>query len=384
MKTILIVFKELKEAFRDKRTVIMTIILPTFLIPIMLLGQFYLMKTEIEKAEEREIKLAYEGPQDIKMFLSAIDKLVLLDYTTETNQEVEQGNIHAALVIRDGEAVIYFDPTKPASSAAMQRIKTTLLLISEKIVESRLLNINVDPAILRVFEIKEESVVEPGKMGAYFAAMLIPLMILSIGISGNMYLFSDIGAGEKERGTLEPLLATPVNRSEVALGKWLAVSVLSFVSILLMLVVMIITIKYGQPLFVMEEQVQATFSLTPLAMLVVLIAGLLLSLSSGALQFAISIYARNIREAQLYLGYLPMIVILPVVFIYIVGIMGTMPEWAYFIPLINIYPVLKDAMMNEMVWNYMLFAGISNLILVALGIIIVVKVLEREDVVLRT
>lgn len=384
MKTILIFFKELKEAFRDKRTVIMTIILPTLLIPLMLFGQFYLMKTETEKAKEQEIKLAYEGPQEIKMFLSSMDKLVLLDYTEETNKEVEKGNIHTALVIKDGKAFIYFDPTKNASSAAMLRIKTTLLLLSEKIVESRLQNMNIDPAIVKVFEIKEESVAEPSKMGAYFAALLIPLMILSIGISGNMYLFSDIGAGEKERGTLEPLLATPVDRKEVALGKWLAVSVLSFVSILLMLVVMILTVKYGQPLFVMEEQMHTSFSLTPLTMFIILIAGLLLSLSSGALQFAISIYSRNIREAQLYLGYLPMIVILPVVFIYIVGIMGTIPKWAYFIPLINVYPVLKDAMMSEIVWNNMLFAMISNLILVALGIMIVVKILEREDVVLRT
>jgi len=42
------------------------------------------------------------------------------------------------------------------------------------------------------------------------------------GFVGNVYLGTDIGAGEKERGTLESLLATPVSRFSIAMGKWLA------------------------------------------------------------------------------------------------------------------------------------------------------------------
>ncbi len=384
MKTQLIFLKELKDAFRDKRTIIMTIVIPTLLIPLMLFGQFFIQKTEIERAQEQVVKLIYSGPADIKELLVVDKKIVFLPFSDEIGKKIEEKDADAALVIQDGKAVIHYDPTKPTSAYASQKLKNYLLIYSEKVIEARLQNIGLDPNIIKVFDIKEESVASPSKMGAFFAAMLIPIMILSIGISGNMYLFSDIGAGEKERGTLEPLLATPAKRQEIATGKWLAVSSLSFFSIVLMLVVMLLTINYGQPLFLMPGQEGASLKLEPIALIILTLGGLLLALSGGALQFTISIWARNIREAQLYLGYLPMVVILPVVFLNIMGIMGNIPNWSYYIPLINLYPIIYTAIMNEMVFSKILIALSTNTLLTILGIMLVTRILNREEVILRT
>lgn len=383
MKISIIFFKELKDAFRDKRTIIMTMIIPTLLIPLLLFSQFYFQNIEIKRTKDKVIKVSYSGPFEFEEFLRLDQKIELIKPYRDIGKSIEEKNIDAAIEIINGKAIIYYDPTIASSSFASQKLKTLLFIYSEKVVELRLKNLGIDPNVIKVFNITEQSVATPSKMGAFFAAMIIPILILSIGISGNLYLFSDIGAGEKERGTLEPLLATPAKRSEIALGKWLAVSLLSFLSIMLMLIVMLITINFGQPLLIENGQESTFLQLNIISILVIMLSGLLLSLSGGAFQFTISIWARNIREAQLYLGYVPMVIILPTVILNILGIMGNLPYWSYYIPLINLYPIIYTAIMNELITSNIIVALITNGLLTLIGIYVISKILNKEEVILR-
>jgi len=93
--------------------------------------------------------------------------------------------------------------------------------------------------------VQSKQVGEPMAFAKFFLAYLVSLVMLTSGFVGNVYLGTDIGAGEKERGTLESLLATPVSRFSIAMGKWLALSALNCMGTLISLLSFTFSYSYA-------------------------------------------------------------------------------------------------------------------------------------------
>ena len=156
------------------------------------------------------------------------------------------------------------------------------------------------------------NVAPPAKMGGVFLSMIMPMMIAIWAVTGGMYAAIDGTAGEKERGTMEVLLAAPPSRGSIAVGKFIVVTATSLFSAVISVVAMIAAfdirpeaLAFGAP----AGSVAVALPIGRLALIAVASIGV--AAIFAAIQLAVALFARGFREAQAYLAPLSIIVVLP-------------------------------------------------------------------------
>jgi sodium transport system permease protein len=157
---------------------------------------------------------------------------------------------------------------------------------------------------------------------------------------GGMYVATDATAGERERGSLEPLLSNPVDRTSLALGKWLATCVLSCGSQLFTLITSGIALSRA-PLADMGIELHFTAAMVLQVLVMVLPAGLLAS----ALQLLIATFARSFREAQTYLTMLTLLPAVPGMMLMLSPMDSTW--WSRWVPILGQQLGVSDILRGE-------------------------------------
>ena len=170
-------------------------------------------------------------------------------------------------------------------------------------------------------------------------SQILPYMILIFAMMGALYPAIDLGAGEKERGTLETLLVAPVNRLALVLGKFCVILLAALVSAVLATVSLAVSLQVGIfSTFAMVSGGSFSFSVFEAltAVLMVLPVGCIFA----ALLLAISIFAKSFKEAQSYASPLQMIVVMPA---FVSFIPGVKLDWlTASIPIVNVSLALKE------------------------------------------
>ncbi|WP_322412988.1 ABC transporter permease, partial [Clostridium perfringens] len=137
--------------------------------------------------------------------------------------------------------------------------------------------------------------------GAAMLLTMIPTLIVILMVSSTVGMAADLGAGEKERFTFEPLLSTSAKRYSLLWGKIAALCTVSFIALMANLTAMVISM---QKFMTFGEEVN--FTITPKTVLGMLIVGALVLVTLAALQISVSIYARSTKEANSYLAAITM------------------------------------------------------------------------------
>lgn len=202
--------------------------------------------------------------------------------------------------------VIYSTATEK-SNIARQRLQAVLGRWLDRVGESNLAAKNLSPRAVKPFQVEDADVAaQTGFQGAALWSKILPVLLVVWTLTGAFYPAVDLCAGEKERGTLETLLSSPAERTEIVLGKLGAIMLFSMVTAVLNLISMAIT-----GMFAFAHLAQ--FSRPPLA--AVLWLGLALPPAAAvfsSLALAIAAFARSTKEGQYYL--MPLLfVILPLV-----------------------------------------------------------------------
>ena len=353
--------KELRELLRDKKTLLFVVAMPILVFPIIfgLIG--FLMSQATLEAEQKVHTYAIANEAFApsfaqEMFYHKSFKQTEAVYTTveEMKQAVRDGKIDVGIIIptepRDklaaGEQskwqVVYNDAS--SINFIFSRVKEAIENFSGVLQAERFSLLGVEQtaqaALLKPIEIekvdtanKRENLGE--KLGALIPYLLIPLVL-----AGATYPAIDLGAGEKERGTLETLLLTPVTRTELVLGKFLTVLTSSLATALITVVSMGVwmsLISHFVELKALKEAV-GTIGILDLSLILLMLIPLAAVFSSVVL--AISIYARTFKEAQNYMGPLTMLAFMPL----LVAMMPNM-ELTYktaMIPITNVALAIKD------------------------------------------
>jgi sodium transport system permease protein len=214
------------------------------------------------------------------------------------------------------------------------------------------------------------------KIGGFLPYLLVPLVLM-----GATYPAIDLGAGEKERGTLETLLLTPITRTELVLGKFvtlLATSIASTtITVLSMGVWISLAIAFADLDFI--KAAFSTLGVTDLLMIFVLL--LPLAAIFSALALAISIYARTFKEAQNYMTPLSMGVIFPV----IIALMPNMELTVKtaFIPVTNVALAIKEIVKGTVDYTMVGLIFLATVLIAGALLAFCVKWFNREDVLFR-
>jgi len=274
-----------------------------------------------------------------------------------------------------------------SGDSAANYLNGILPLYREERIRQYLSQKGINDDVFSLVVVQSKQVGEPMAFAKFFLAYLVSLVMLTSGFVGNVYLGTDIGAGEKERGTLESLLTTPVSRFSIAMGKWLALSALNCMGTLISLLSFTFSYSYAMTHFDMGLGFTpggSALAIWGAGIWAMIIGAVLLSLTGGALQFIISMYSRNMREAQLYLGQMGM-VILPFIFILMPAFTNAtaMPTWVFFVPIVNASAVTYNVIIGNVVWP---LVGIALLMDVAVAVLlsfVISKFMNRESVILR-
>ncbi|HPO30991.1 MAG TPA: ABC transporter permease subunit, partial [Candidatus Hydrogenedentes bacterium] len=353
--------KELLETARDRRTLFMMIGLPVLLYPsVLLIGtQVAVLRQErVEKGVSR-VHLETASLLDVPLirpWLEATGKIMVV-YSTDPRRDLREGKIDLIATTKAplsesffaGKSLpveLLYDVTEQRSLEALDRVDKLLKDVAEREQRRRLENRGIDPAEFMPLKVTRVDLAGNVKVAGAILGALLPALLIIITALGAFYPAVDLTAGEKERGTLETLLSTPVTRSELVTGKFLAVFCLALVTAVVNLLAQLGTmyVFFGQ----ISDTLPGAFASllrNPLPLLTVIgVIMVPMALFLSSLMMALCLFARGFREAQTYLTPVMLLIAAPALIAGMPGIRLT-PFWT-FVPVVNAVLVVKEAMLG--------------------------------------
>jgi sodium transport system permease protein len=310
--------KEMVETLRDRRTLIVALLLPLVLMPLVTLGVPYLAFRQRQQRETAASQIAVIGAAAAPDLVSAVAKQEHIEVVSvsEAVQALQRGKVDAVLEIPSGfgsrvaagdaQVTIFFDESEPRSVMAYQRIQQGVATYSATLTIQHLLARGISRRDLTPVQIASRSVADRRRLGGALLAGLLPFFIAIWASLGGQHTALDVGAGERERRTLDALLLTPPSRGAVAAGKFLAVLATSLAAVVMVIAATLASLRVGAAWGLADlARTSVSLSLGSTVWLVVVSTFLVAFLSAS--QLALSLLARSMREAQqlftpLYLG----------------------------------------------------------------------------------
>jgi sodium transport system permease protein len=384
--TILIVLrKELRDHLRDRRTALMIFMLSIAMGPLMLFGMTYFISSIEEKAEKKEVFVVGReyAPQIVNFF--ARQDIAIKDPKPDFAPLIKEGKHDPVLVIPkdfeekfqagNAEVELIYDDTRTDGGAASIGVLRRLIRgFNAELATQRLLARGVSPQVMRGIEVRDTNLGTPAQRAAMLL-FIIPMMALIVGVSGCTAVAIDMTAGERERGSLEPLLMNPVTRNSLVIGKWMAVACYGIVVVLLILAGFALTLT-----LVPLPKLAALVSISPLQYLAFAVTLMSFAPAMGSLQMLIATYGRSFKEAQTYVSYLITVVSL----VPTITVFSQLKEasWQLFVPVLSQQMVLTRVLRGEDVgvMHYAVPFAV-NVVIVMVSITMIGKLLKSEKVI---
>lgn len=311
MRTILVVFlKEMRDNLRDRRSIAMAMIYP--LIGPLLLG---LMITFIGGS----LKVV-SGAAVLVPTLGAGNGPALVQYLERHGAAVRPGPSDPEAAVRQGHApfvlvlprpqanpdqpleiTLVSDASRLASVVPIAQIMDLLHGYETEVMSARLRTVGIAPEMLSPIHIEQENVGRAISLGATFLNMMPPFFIFTLFL-GGVYLTLDTTSGERERGSFEPLMINPVSRSEVLTGKFCAAVVFTLIALSVQMVAF-----WSMTRLVPREALGLMAPPGAARLALLLPVCLPLAFFAVAAQLVIAGVTRSLKEAQTYLGLLPLV-----------------------------------------------------------------------------
>jgi sodium transport system permease protein len=385
--------KETLEALRDRRTLIVMIVLPAVFMPLATLGIPYLAERQRHMLQAVTPKVAIIGDSPGLIHLAHATRLVTPVRTADPVGALRQRRVLAVLripphfeqiVARRGQAhvALLYDTSDSESAAARARVVDLISRYSQQVVAQRLAARHLNPKDLLPVVVDERNVATERQLSGLLLASLLPFFIAMWAVVGGMSVAVDLAAGEKERGTLESLLVTPPSRETIVVAKFLSVVTASMAAVIVVLITMVVSLRWGYP-YLLHTTQKLDVSLPLGTALVMLGVALLFSALVSAVQLAISIFARSPREAQQYITPLYFLTVLPALAVQFIS-EWQHSGWAYLAPVLNAFFAFRELLLGTVNWGHLVLAAVSSAFYAALALEAAVALMSRESVLFRT
>jgi sodium transport system permease protein len=380
--------KEVVDNLRDRRTFAAALLYP-FLGPGLILIMV-LAIGELSKEAERPLKLPVAGRENAPNLVAflAQNRAEIEDAPEDPEAAVRSGEKDLVLVIpsgfgeefRNGRSAtvrLVVDPSRNDTLTAIQRAEALVRAYGEQMGHLRLQARGVDAGIVDAIAIETIDVSTPQSQGARMLAMAPYLIIISLFV-GGMYLAIDSTAGERERGSLEPLLINPVSRTDLVLGKAAAVLLFTLVALLETLIGFAAILN----LVPLERYLGVQMSLPPASLATILIVSLPLMVFVVGLQMMIASYTKSFKEAQNYISVMLLVPALPALVMAILPVDESL--WLALVPTVGQQLFINQILRAEEVsLPHLLLSSSVTLGIGALLLYLVVRRYAREAILFR-
>ena len=362
--------KEVRENLRDKRTVLNALITGPLLGPI-LFGMIFSFTLQRQLAEaEKPLPVPVVGAQYAPNLLHALEAqgLVVKPAPKDAAAAVRTHAAKVVLVIppgfdaawRKGQPAgveLYYDSARQDSGTPVHRLKKMLQTYAATLAAQRLLVRGISPVLMRPVVAEDRDLATPQSRSALMFSILPYFFVLTVFL-GGMYLAIDTTAGERERQSLEPLLANPVGRGTLLAGKLAATVSFALVSLLLA------TVAFGVVgRFLPVEKLDIVLDLGPRFAAFVLLLMLPLAVLLATLQTLVSAFAKSYREAQTYLSILMLLPVIPSLLLAVLPVQAK--PWMYAVPLLGQQLGIMDLVRGEAIGALQLAAVLAGTSLAA-------------------
>jgi sodium transport system permease protein len=391
--------KEFTEWVRDRRTLISTVLVPLFFFPIIMVGFTALAVVMVGKAKEETPRIMIIGGEDSPQVVSGLQKVRSLEiapYRANWKEQISDKEIRAAVEIpaefqealEKGEAKtveIYYYEGEMKSSFGVDRIEKFLKDYRDQVVKERLTAKNVPASVLTPFEIHQENVAPPEKVSGATVGGFIGYMVVLLCMTGAMYPAIELTAGEKERGTMETILSSPISRMNLVLGKFLLVLSAALATAALSVMSMGISFAVLRRFNMSSGRGEAAgllLRLGPKAVAAIFMMALPMAVLFSAVLMTIALFAKSHKEAQSYLTPMTFLVVIPAVASLLPGVELT-PKLAL-IPILNTSLVCKEIMTGTYHWNSIALIFVSTCIYAGVALFLAFKTFQRESVLFRS
>ena len=391
MKNIIIITrKEITDLLRDRRTLMTMIVIPLLMFPLIfsIMGKF--TSTQIKKEQEKALNIGINDNGNASQFRQLFNnrkdiKITNYSKAVKFDTLVQSGKLDGAILISDnfdsnigtmktGQITLLY---KSANWGVRERLMDIMGKYKNSLMDERLAKLNLQRPAIDPVEIKIQDIsTQREKIGQSIGGF-IPYIFIIFGFIGCIYPAIDLFTNEKERGTLETILVTPVKRLEILFGKMIVVSLTGLVSAILS----IVGLSFGLNQFskALPEEIMGTLLNFIEPSNVLMLVGMLVPLIvffAGILTL-ITTYAKSYKEAQSIVSPMMIVIILP-------AIMGLMPglelnALTAIIPITNISLASKEIISGTI--NYSLYAMVlaSLLIYAVISVTLAVKWFSKES-----
>lgn len=336
MKTLIaVVQKELTDLFRDRKTVMLGLLMGPILVPVLLLGVGRLAEKRVTTQMESTLELPVAGAEhapNLVRYLASFN-IEVLPPPEDLDAAIRAQDHDIALRIPEGfaeqwrrsepaEVELVFDSTRRDTSIPLERVRRALRAYSATAGKLRLLARGIDTELDEAVLVTQRDLATPEARSGQTLALMLPYLLILSAFLGGAPIVIDATAGERERQSIEPLLATPASREAIMSGKILASTLFGLLSLLLLVVALKLSFAYGGGKLGGELDLLAALGVLVVLTPMVLLGTCLLTLISAS--------AKSVKEAQSYMSVLMLLPLLPTIVLVVHPIKDQL--WQFAVP----------------------------------------------------
>jgi sodium transport system permease protein len=265
------------------------------------------------------------------------------------------------------------DTANSQTGASAERARRLLAGYGQQLAVLRLIVRGISPAVVQPVEVRTLDVATPAGRSLLLLGVMTYFCFMSM-LMGGFYLAIDTTTGERERGSLEPLLALPVRRAELIIGKMLATGAFMSVSLLLTLIAYAVVLR-----FIPLERLGMSANFGPRVVLQIFAVMLLFVPLGAGLMTSVASFTRSNREAQSWLTFVMLLPIAPIMFAVVNGTKPTAALMA--VPSLSQHLLATSLMRGDTIPPlHIAIAIVSTLAVGALFVLIAIRLYRREAI----
>lgn len=384
--------KELKDTLRDRRTLMTMLVIPVLIFP-MILSIFVSVSESFQaEAAQKEIKIGYVAPENsiIVNELNEIPKsfgkkkLIAFKDSVALKQAVRNDSIAIGLLVpinfqqsfdanRTGSVTIFY----PGTEVGMQeRAEGYMEIIDGILKKERFSKLNIDQQSVTPLQVNYSNISSGKEMIGKLAGGVLPYIFIAFGFIGCMYPAIDLFTGEKERGTIETLLTTPVARWQILFGKMGVIVLSGLLAASCAMLGLFFSIEVMQ-LVKDPELLEIIHSILTLKFVIMMFSLLVpLTIFFAGIMTPIAVYAKTFKEAQSIITPINILVVLPAMVGFFPGI--ELNAITAMIPVVNIVLATKELIAGTLDFGLLALAfGVMTFLAIA-AVVFSYKQFDKE------
>ena len=395
-RIVIVAKKEIIEFIRDWRTIVALVLIPLLLFPLLFIAFPIVMQNEAAEMDEKTVDVLIQsddiethlvdeiGNQSARVFIEAMPlNLTTLSDSGNNTEQLRDLQYDAILRIELRNDTWYYAilhlSTSEQSNEARGRILEVLIQWEEDLTSQRIESAGLDVAsTLNPVQwdgpILSADVATKGEQAGMLLSLFIPFVLAIWTASAAVQPAIDMTVGERERGTLESLLSLPLSRTELLLGKWLAVVSITGVGVTLQIGGLLFGIAYLASDFI--DVPSLSFGAVLLLALAIGFYGTMIV----ALYLALAMRSKSVKEAGSVLTPITLAMIMPILLTQFINLDDVEMFW-FGVPFVNVLLGLRELLLNRIIVEHVVVWVLVSSLMCILTVRYAAKQFHREDII---